>query len=185
MTEATAGERTSPLPGLALGCEPETKVLAHKKWEKVEKKGTLKSMFSWKSKSKHISLEKTSESKKKQENTAKSRKQKSENGHEDEKATTSSTLKPAKRNQGYTSDIDQKIYKLMTKSGRKKLSSKEKSASEADKWRGPRAEPSEVAVQKEQVETKHPFRRFVTINLSVEIQKPDQEQILLVFLDQC
>ena len=161
MTEATAGERTSPLPGLALGCEPETKVLAHKKWEKVEKKGTLKSMFSWKSKSKHISLEKTSESKKKQENTAKSRKQKSENGHEDEKATTSSTLKSAKRNQGYTSGIDQKIYKLMTKCGRKKLSSKEKSASEADKWRGPRAEPSEVAVQrkslkkKEQVEKKH------------------------------
>ena len=58
-------KRTSPLPGLALGCEPAE--VKFQQWERRKKQGVLKSMFKWKVNSKQPYVEPNPENKNKEE----------------------------------------------------------------------------------------------------------------------
>ena len=124
-------ERTSPLPGLALGCGPAE--VKFQPWERRERRGVLKSMFTWKVKPQ-------------QHHT----KPKPENKNKDEKQDKTLTTKSVTVDQTCQESIDKTIFKIMSRvrrSGSKKT--KQGEIREKDSWRGPREQPSEIPVQKQ------------------------------------
>ena len=126
-------EKTSPLPGLALGCEPQPGD-DFKGWEEREKGGALKSMFFWKGHSVSGPPPPLSQPERKKE--------------EKKKPSKLSTFNPPSLIMGCSESIDQAVYKLLTKQRGKSSRQKQKTAFKRDEWRGPREQLSEVPARR-------------------------------------
>ena len=120
-------ERTCPLPGLALGCEPAE--VKFQPWERRERRRGLKSVFNWKVKpQQHHSQPKPVKNKK-----------------EEKRNKKNVATKPAKVDDRTCQEsIDRTILKTMSRGRRSGLKTKQGAISEKDGWRGPRQQPSEL-----------------------------------------
>ena len=129
-------ERTSPLPGLALDCEPAP--IKFKSWQKKERRGVLQSMFKWKVKAHQPFVKPEAESKNKNRGQAKNLQKKA-----------------AKKEKSCKISFDRKVLKMLTKSKRRGSKTKRKEVSEKVGWRGPRELLSEIPVQRRVFRKKH------------------------------
>ena len=128
-------EQTSPLPGLALGCEPQPGD-GFKGWEMGEKGGALKSMFFWKRHSVSGPPPPLSQPERKKE--------------EKKNSSKLSTSNPPSLDMGCSESIDRTMYKLLTKQRGKRSGQKQKTAGKVDGWRGPREQLSELPAQRKE-----------------------------------
>ena len=142
-------KRTSPLPGLALGCEPAE--VEFRTWEKRERRGVLKPMFNWKVKPRQNHL-----------------KPKPVINNKKEKSDKDVTTKSEKVDRTCRESVDKTIFKIMSRGRRRGLKkAKQREIHEKDRlWRGPREQPSEIPVQR-QINKKEP-------QVPLEVIKLDQ-----------
>ena len=129
-------ERTCPLPGPALGCEPAE--VKFQPWERRERRGALKSVFNWKVKPQQHHTKPTPV-----------------NDNKDKKSDKSEVTKPEKVDKTRQESVDRTILKIMSRGRRSGLKTKPRVIREKDGWRGPREQPCEIPVQK-QISKKKP-----------------------------
>ena len=123
-------ERTSPLPGLALGCEPAE--VKFQPWERRERRD-LKSMFSWKVKPQQHPT-----------------KPKPVNDGKDKKSNKCAATEPKKVENTRQESIHCTVLKILTRGRRSGFKRKQEEVCEKrEGWRGPRPQPSEIPVQRQ------------------------------------
>ena len=128
-------EKTSPLPGLALGCQAQPRE-SFTGWEKREQGGALKSMFFWKGLSVSGPPPPQKQPRRKNE----------EQGNSSKILTT----KPPSLDTGCSENIDRTVYKVLTKKTGKRSGKKQKTTGKTDGWRGPREQSSEAPAQRKE-----------------------------------
>ena len=142
------------LPGLALSCQqPESQFIS---WERREKKGILKAMFSWKqhpNKTEKIANRKEEREIRKEQSERKGDKNKSKN----KSSSKSTTMKG-----NCQEKIDHSVYRILTKrTGRRSKKAPEKVCCQTEGWRGKREEPSEISVQRKTPKRKNQVHTFI------------------------
>ena len=147
MKDVEVLEERTLLPGLTFGCSQseETRFVP---WEKRERKGALKAMFSWKQHSEKLKEKEPT----KEESDASRSSGKEENSAKDS-AKKSTVIWNCEEN------IDQSIYRVLTKGGGKRSKGKGKKVSQDERWKGCKEQPSEIPVprktKKKQVTFSH------------------------------
>ena len=124
--------QTTPIPGLAAGCQEEEEP-PFQLWEKKERVGALKEMFFWKVNTVAVPPPRQQpESKENQEKPSK------------DEAETQPTVKKTCQ-----SGLDRTVYKLLTKRRKGKMNLNLNQKEEGKEgWRGPREQPSEIPVER-------------------------------------
>ena len=148
MKDVEVLEERTLLPGLTFGCaqSEETRFVP---WEKRERKGALKAMFSWKQHSLNLKENSIKETTKEESDGS--------SGKEDNWAKDSSKKSTVIWN--CEENIDQSIYRVLTKGGGKRSKGKRKKVSQDERWKGCKEQPSEIPVprktKKKQVTFSH------------------------------
>ena len=136
--------QTTPIPGLAAGCQEEEEP-PFQLWEKKERGGALKEMFFWKVKTVGVPPPRQQpERKDNQGKPAKENEEKKPKAAAEKQSTTKDTCQIG---------IGRTVYKLLTKPRKQKrnmnrMEEDEKGEEEKVGWRGPREQPGEIPVKR-------------------------------------
>ena len=135
--------QTTPIPGLAAGCQEEEEP-PFQLWEKKERGGALKEMFFWKVRSVTVPPP---------------RQQPGRKENEEKPPKASAETQPTGKKTCQIG-IDRTVYKLLTKQRKSKtnmnrIEDNEKEEEEKVGWRGPREEASEIPAQRRIVSKKN------------------------------
>ena len=149
MKDVEVLEERTLLPGLTFGCSQseETRFVP---WEKRERKGALKAMFSWKQHSVNL----------KDNNIKETTKEESDSSSVKEGNSTKDSSKKSTVMWNCEEDIDQNIYRVLTRGGcGRRSKGKRKKVSQDERWKGCKEQPSEIPVprkaKKKQVTFSH------------------------------